>query len=201
MAFQNDYHHILDVLANKRPKRLPIYEHIISPAIMEKILDVQFAELWNGSRTDRIEFFSQYCRFFQEMSYDTVSFEVCIVEILPDNGALAGGKPGPIQNRADFERYPWDELPERFWKAAEPRFQALAQCMPKGMKALGGVGNGVFEISEDLVGFEYLAHMQADDPDLHRDVYRKIGDLMFEIWDFVAFLGRALLPGELDSLS
>ena len=188
MAFQNDYQHILDVLANKRPKRLPIYEHIISPAIMEKILDVQFAELGNGSRTDRIEFFSQYCRFFQEMSYDTVSFEVCIVEILPDNGALAGGKPGPIQNRADFERYPWDELPERFWTAAEPRFQALAQCMPKGMKALGGVGNGVFEISEDLVGFEYLAYMQADDPDLHRDVYRKIGNLMVEIW--TEFLDR-----------
>lgn len=56
------------------------------------------------------------------------------------------------------------------------------------MKALGGVGNGVFEISEDLVGFEYLAYMQADDPDLHRDVYRKIGNLMVEIW--TEFLDR-----------
>ena len=45
MSFQNDYHHILDVLANKRPKRLPIYEHLISPTIMEKIMNVQFAEL------------------------------------------------------------------------------------------------------------------------------------------------------------
>ena len=42
MAFQNDYQHILDVLANKRPKRLPVYEHLISPAIMEKILDRQY---------------------------------------------------------------------------------------------------------------------------------------------------------------
>ena len=48
MAVQNDYRHILDVLANKRPRRLPIYEHIISPAIMEKILGVQFAGLWDG---------------------------------------------------------------------------------------------------------------------------------------------------------
>ena len=53
MTFQNDYRHMLDVLANKRPKRLPIYEHIISPRIMEKILDVQFAGLWNGSPADR----------------------------------------------------------------------------------------------------------------------------------------------------
>ena len=95
MAFQNDYRHILDVLANKRPKRLPVYEHIISPVIMERILDVQFAELWDGSPADLIEYFSQYCRFFQEMSYDTVSFEVCIGEILPDHGAIMGGTTRP----------------------------------------------------------------------------------------------------------
>ena len=38
MPFQNDYHHMLDVLNNRRPARLPVYEHIISPLIMEKIL-------------------------------------------------------------------------------------------------------------------------------------------------------------------
>ena len=188
MPFQNDYHHILNVLANKRPERLPIYEHLISPSIMEKVLDVQFAELWNGSQADQIEFFSQYCRFFQEMTYDTVSFEVCIGEILPDHGAIMGGRPGPIQSRDDFNKYPWDELSDLYWKVAEPRFQLLSQCMPPGMKALGGVGNGAFEISEDLVGFEYLAYMQTDDPELHRDVYQKIGDLMVEIW--TVFLAR-----------
>jgi hypothetical protein len=30
------------------------------------------------------------------MSYDTVSFEVCITEMLPGHGALFGGKPGRI---------------------------------------------------------------------------------------------------------
>ena len=38
MPFQNDYRHMLDVLNNYRPARLPVYEHIISPLIMEKIL-------------------------------------------------------------------------------------------------------------------------------------------------------------------
>ena len=79
-------------------------------------------------------------------------------------------------------------MADLYWQAAAPRFQALAECMPPGMKALGGVGNGGFEISEDLVGFEYLAYMQADDPDLHRDIYNKIGDLMVEIWE--VFLER-----------
>lgn len=182
-AFANDYHHMLSVLANDRPARLPVYEHIISPKIMEKILGVEFAGLLDNNNPDDLkQFFTQYCRFFQQMTYDTVSFEMCITEILPDHGALMGSRLGPIQNRADFERYPWDELPELFWKDAGDKFKALGECLPPGMKALGGVGNGVFEISEDLVGFQYLAYMQADDPDLFADLYRKIGDVMLAIW-------------------
>ncbi len=188
MTFQPDYRHMLDVLNNRKPTRLPLYEHIVSPVIMEKILDTQFADLVGGEGADLREFFSHYCRFFKEMTYDTVSFEVCITSILPDSGAILGGRPGPIQNRDDFERYPWDELPQRYWNLAARQFEMLAECLPDGMKAVGGVGNGVFEISEDLVGFEYLAYMMADDPELFRDLYRRIGDLMVDIW--IVFLER-----------
>ncbi len=48
MPFQNDYRYMLDVLNNRRPARLPVYEHIISPLIMEKVLGTQFASLING---------------------------------------------------------------------------------------------------------------------------------------------------------
>ena len=182
MAFQNDYRYMLDVLNNRRPQRLPIYEHIIDPVIMEKILDVEFAGLFDGDDADLLEFFTQYCRFFQEMTYDTVSFEVTITDLLPDHGAIFGGRKGPIQSKADFDRYPWDELPGRYWAHAAPRFDALAQRMPSGMLALGGVGNGVLEISEDLVGFQYLAYMQVDDPELFAALYDKIGALMADLW-------------------
>lgn len=186
--FEPDYNHMLDVLANRRPARLPVYEHIISPVIMEKILNTSFNGLDTGNVSDRKEYFFQFCRFFREMTYDTVSYEVCITEILPDGGAIMGGRPGPIQNREDFERYPWEELPERFWQIARPKFDMLRECLPDGMKALGGVGNGVFEISEDLVGFEYLAYLMVDDPPLYTELYARIGDLMTAIWE--TFLER-----------
>jgi len=182
MPFQPDYRYMLDVLNNKRPARLPLYEHIISPEIMEKILDVPFVDLQGGDNLDLREFFTHYCRFFKEMTYDTVSFEVCITDILPDHGAIMGGRPGPIQNRDDFEKYPWDELAHRYWTVAGKQFEMLAACMPDGMRAIGGVGNGVLEISEDLVGFQYLAYMMVDDPGLFSDLYRRIGDLMVETW-------------------
>ncbi len=64
--------------------------------------------------------------------------------------------------------------------------------LPRGVKALGGVGNGVFEISEDLVGFESLAYLRADDPATFAALYRRIGDLMVSIWsEFLPRYGDA----------
>ncbi len=191
MAFANDYRHMLDVLANRRPRRLPVYEHIICPEIMEKILNVTFASLIEGDADDLSEYFRHYCRFFQQMTYDTVSFEVTITDILPDHGAIFGGRPGPIQTRADFEAYPWEDLPRRYWEVAAPRFDGLIPWLPEGMKALGGVGNGVLEIAEDLVGFQYLAYLSVDDPDLYADLFVRIGDLMTMLWaDFLVRYGE-----------
>ena len=181
-GFQNDYRCILDVLANRRPTRLPIYEHVIDPTIMEKVLDERFAGLLDGDDADLAEYFRHFCRFFQEMTYDTVSFEVGLVPALPGHGAIFGGRAGPIQNRADFERYPWEQIPEMYWRNADRLFQALIANLPPGMKALGGVGFGVFEVSEDLVGFEHLAYLLIDDPDLFADLYERIGDLMVKVW-------------------
>ena len=195
--FAPDHRRFAAVLANRRPDRLPLYEHIVCPTIMERVLDTPFAALGAGdAAADRAEFFSHYCRFFREMTYDVVSFEVCITDILPEHGALMGGRPGPIQTRADFDRYPWDELPELFWKAATPQFDALAAALPAGMKAVGGIGNGVFEISEDLVGLEHLPFMQVDDPPLYAELFTRIGDLMVQLWtQFLARWGEAFLAG------
>ncbi|MCD6385101.1 hypothetical protein J7M23_04915 [Candidatus Sumerlaeota bacterium] len=182
MEFKPDYRYFEKVLHNERPGRLPLYEHIIGVEVMEAIFDIQFAGLIEGGWSDILEYFRHYCRFFKEMTYDVVSYEVCITSILPESGAILGGKPGPIQTRSDFEEYPWDELPERYWMVAGPRFDALVATLPEGMKAVGGVGNGVFEISEDLVGLEYLPFIMAEDPELYDMLYKKIGDLMVTIW-------------------
>jgi uroporphyrinogen decarboxylase len=172
---------MLEVARNQRPGRLPVYEHVISPFFMEKVLGHPFADLYDGDILDIERYFECYCDFFRQMTYDTVSFEVCLCSVLPGAGALFGGT-GPIQNRDDFTRYPWSRLQALYWEHAQVRFEALIKKLPEGMKIVGGGGNGVFEISEDLVGLEALAYMQVDDPGLFADLYRNIGELLCHLW-------------------
>lgn len=182
MEFQPDHRNLVLAARNQRPPRLPLYEHIIAPQTMERVLGRPFAALRGGDAADRAEFYRQYCRFFREMTYDTVSFEFGVLSAMPDSGAILGGRPGPIQSRADFESYPWDEIPRRFWELAEPHYRDVIASLPEGMKLIGGVGYGIFEISEDLVGYEHLCYLQADDPELFGQLYARIGRMMRTIW-------------------
>ncbi len=182
MTFEPDYRHIVDAAANRRPARMPIYEHIIDVSHMERVLETEFADLIDGDEADRREYFRCFCEFHKRVGYDTVSYEVCAGAILPNAGALMSQEPGPIQTRADFEAYPWEELADRFWLLAASRFDILADTLPPGMKIVGGVGNGPFELSEELVGFEPLCYMQADAPDLFALLYERLGELLCTLW-------------------
>ena len=181
-AFEPDYRHFEAVMANRKPARLPLYEHYVDTVHMERILGCSFAAADDGTLQGADHFFAHYCRFFREMTYDIIPFEQGLARTLPGHGALQGGMAGPIQDVEDFAAYPWDELEERYWKVAGPRFDALVRHLPEGMKIVGGIGNGVFELAEDLVGLEYLPFMQVDEPDLYEQLFEKIGDLLVRLW-------------------
>lgn len=74
-----------------------------------------------------------------------------------------------IQDEDDFKRYPWDEIPEYYFEKYSRYFRALREEMPEGMKAIGGVGNGIFECVQDLTGFQGLCYIAADDEELYHD--------------------------------
>ena len=172
MSFQPNYKNILDVAENRKPERLPLYEHIISPMIMGQIQGTEFVDLEYSDGAELEKFFTEFCRFFKEMTFDTVSYEWPIIASLPAKGAsILGKEPGPIQNRKDFETVDWDGIVQDYINQADRKFEMLGKCMPKGMKAIGGVANGVFEISEDLTGLTNLAYMQVDDPELFTDLF------------------------------
>jgi uroporphyrinogen decarboxylase len=180
--FESDYRNIVDAAMNIAPKRIPVYEHIIDPAIMERVLGVQFADLLQGDNADKAEFFRQYCRFFQAMGYDTVSFEQCVTKVLPGAGALYKHTEPVIKTGEDLKKYPFDAIPDLYEQAFFSDFDALREAMPPGMKAIGGIGNGLFEMAQDLAGYQELCYIMADDDDMFSALFDRVGELMMEIW-------------------
>ena len=180
--FEPDYRNIVEAAYNRAARRVPMYEHQISDRVMERVLGREFHDLYDGDRNDRREYFRNFCTFFLTMGYDTVSFEGCIGPIMPGSGALGQHKPGVIHSREDFDRYPWGELVELYFKRYAVDFTLLGEVMPAGMKAIGGVGNGVFECVQDVVGYVNLSYISVDDPELYADLFKAVGKTIRDIW-------------------
>ena len=181
MTYIPDFRNILKVLYNERPERLPVYEHHIDLPFISKYLGKEII-LQGNKPEDYREYYRSIIDFWKDMTYDAFDFEAAICDIYPGHGAILGGRPGPIQTRDDFNKYPFDEIPRIFWQTYNPHLEAIREVMPEGMKAYGGCGYGIFESSQDLVGFEYLCVMQYLDPELFADLFRKIGDLYTTLW-------------------
>jgi len=182
--FIPDYTNLLEVLNNRRPQRLPLYEHHIDAPFISKVLGENIDP--SGLNPEELtDYYKKVIGFWKEMTYDGFDFEAAICDILPGHGAIMGGRPGPIQTRDDFEKYPWKEIPAIFKEKYSPHFEAIRKTLPIGMKAYGGCGYGIFEASQDLVGYEPLCILQYLDPDLFRDLFLRIGDLWVELWGWV----------------
>lgn len=182
-SFIPDYNNLADAAFNRESKRLPIYEHLVSVGIMEKVMNKSFAHLMDGDKVDLGEFFKNYCGFYKEQGYDTVSFECCIGGAMPGAGALGDSRVDPVIKTADdFKKYPWDDVPRIYFEKFSKHFDALRAEMPQGMKAVGGVGNGIFECAQDLVGFQNLCYLSEDDPELYEELFEKIAETNYKIW-------------------
>ncbi len=182
-AFAPDYENLVNAARNRWVERVPLYDHLVDISKIEELTGETVGHLIHSpDAADRREGFRRYWAFFREMGYDAAPFECCITSALVDGGALGAHKEGCIKTRADFERYPWDEIGERFFSAFAPLYGSLCETCPPGMKAVGGVGNGVFEIVQDLVGYINLCFLRADDEDLYADLFLRVSDLMCDIW-------------------
>ncbi len=182
--FQPDYRYVENAARNQEASRLPLYEHLIDTGKIEEFYNKSFAGWYDSSEKEMEEYFHYYCKFLKENGYDIVPFECCVGGILPGGGALGDSRVDPvIKTMEDFNNYPWEELPDRFFKMYGKMLHALRKQLPEGMKAVGGVGNGVFECVQDLTGYENLCYMMYDEEELFTGLFQKIGQNNRAIWE------------------
>jgi len=181
--FQPDYTRLTDAALNRSVNTFPLYDHCFDNGIIGQIMNKDMASLANSDNiADKKEYFRLYCNFHKKMGYDVVIYEQCAGWAMPGSGALGNHKPGVIKSFDDFNKYPWDEIPDKFFEMFSQNYRFLSEVMPHGMKAVGGVGNGVFECVQDVVGYMDLCYMKADDPDLYDAMFNKVGEMLFKIW-------------------
>jgi uroporphyrinogen decarboxylase len=183
--FQPDYRNIEDAARNRKAKRVPLYEHGFHPNVMEKILGKPFWQmLFEGDHADRVEGYRRFCAFGAQCGYDVIPVEFGATYLVQGGLALCGRAPALIRNMADIENYPWGEMLGRYIAAFEPHFKALAEALPPGMKAIGGVGNGIFETTQDFVPLMDLSLLMIDEPEVYTRLWQKVGDMFIELWSW-----------------
>jgi len=182
--FEPDYNNITLAAKNLRPKRTPLYEHLVSTRIFQEVTGINVYEGMTGdSRRDTIEYYKKFNNMFKTLGYDAVCYEICAAGYMPGSGSLGGHKDGVIKNRADFDKYEWDRIPGIYFNHAKFQLECMREAIPAGMKLIGGVGNGVFECVQDITGFMDLCYIRNDDPELFALLFKAVGDMLYKIWD------------------
>ena len=182
-SFQPDYHHILDAAQNRKPKRVPLYEHGFHPDVMEKLLGKPFWKMMmEGDHVDKVEAYRRFCEFGVQHGYDVIPVEFGACYVVQGGLALCGRAPALIKDMADIEKFTWDDLPAKFIATWDAQYRALAEALPPGMKAVGGIGNGIFETAQDFVPLLDMAFLRADEPEAYALLWRKVGDLFVKLW-------------------
>ena len=176
--FEPDSDNLVAAARNQKPKRTPMYEHVVSDKIIEEVSGVKITDKTPNS----VEYFKNYNNAFKALGYDAVCFELCAAACMPGSGSLGGHKDGVIKDRSDFEKYEWDKIPGIYFDRTQS-FEYMRESLPMGMKLVGGVGNGLFECVQDITGFMDLCYIRNDDPELFGLLFKSVGDMLYNIWD------------------
>ena len=179
---QPDYTRLVDACRNAGKPPFPLYEHNVATNVIEELINRPLAALAQGDEADRTEFFRAYAGALSSLGYDTVPFEGCVTELVQGGEALCGRAGALVKSIPDIMNFDWEGCVEDYFTRFGPSFRALAAALPTGMKAHGGVGNGVFETVQDFLPLVEIAYLQVDDPEAWNLLVRKVGDLMDSIW-------------------
>ncbi|RKX42744.1 MAG: hypothetical protein DRP64_09330 [Verrucomicrobia bacterium] len=183
--FKPNYQHMIDAAYNREAERLPLYEHGFDASVIKKITGEEVASLLRGSYADKVEAQCRVARCGIQLGYDCIPFERCVIHLVQDGKALMGHAPSLIETMEDVENYPWEAKAAEYIERFDEDFRALREALPEGMKAVGGIGNGLFETMQDFVPFQELAFLQVDDPEVYNLMWKKIGDLMVTLWTWL----------------
>lgn len=183
--FEPDYRNLADAAFNRSAGRLPLYEHGFNTGVIEQIMGCEVQALLEGDPADKTEAFRRIAHFCIQHGYDCIPYEAYAVSVVQDGQGLHGQGEVLIGSMDELNAYPWQEKRADYVRQYKECFEALRDALPPGMKAVGGVGCGIFETMQDFVPFQELAFLQVDEPEVYEALWKHIGDLELSLWQWV----------------
>ena len=163
------------------PDRVPFVELGVDREIMEAVLEQPVTTV-----ADEV-------RFWHALGYDYASVKAVIPwkrrrDTAADTAALPHAQrewmnegAALITSRADFDAFPFPQPQDVDYGPLEKAIRIV----PEGMGVVGRI-SGVLENAMFTLGFEGMAYLLADDPDLVRDTVDRIGSVLLAATETMA---------------
>jgi len=178
---KRDFSKFLNILRREGAQNyLPFYEHVASGGFISTRLGFDIEKI------DRVkqkkEYWQAYADFWLSLGYDCIPIEIPLKfgrvmgKDSEDHRGGAESEAGAcIFNMEDFEKLEWPD--ENNPIDLEP-FEIVGKYMPEGVKIVGGVAAGPYEVATIyLLGVMGLSYAMADQPALVDAVFGKLKKL------------------------
>lgn len=175
-----DFNNLLAVLRREAPPRPTLFEFFLNDRLHEQLAPI--ASVPEGPyRVER-----QVLQAYYRAGYDHANVRMPGFDFPTGRDfsartvSLNGG--GLIVDWPSYEAYPWPDI-----EAADRAiFDALADVLPAGMRLIAYGPGGVLENVIEIIGFEKLCLLLADDPDLVECVFEAVGESLVRYYEIAA---------------
>ncbi len=175
-----DFNNLLAVLRREVPARPTLFEFFLNDRLHERLAPL--ASIPDSPyRTER-----RVLQAYYRAGYDFSNVRVPGFDF-PTGRDFTGrtvslNAGGLIVDWPSYEAYRWPDV-----EAADYGiFDALAGVMPDGMKLIAYGPGGVLENVTEIMGFEKLCLLLADDPDLVECVFEAVGETLVRYYEIAA---------------
>lgn len=199
------------------PSRVPFVEYLVDDLLMRPLLE-SMGRTWvappaqgshgtaDAAPSRNPAYWDNFIEFWYRMGYPYVRLELSLPFARPllrtaDTATGAQGDRlwadyhhGGIQSWEDFESYPWPQVSDfDFWP-----YEYISQHLPEGLGYIANHGGGPLEWTSHLLGYEQMALLLHDDPELVGAVAEKVGSLCEEFYRHLLELPGliAIFPGD-----
>jgi uroporphyrinogen decarboxylase len=175
-----DFDNLLAVLRRARPNRPTLFEFFLNERLYERLAPAESvpAGPYGPER--------QVIQAYRRAGYDHANVRLPGFDFPTGREfklrtvSLYGG--GLIHDWSSFDAYEWPD-PEQAHAGA---LDVLAQALSQGMKLIAYGPGGVLENVTEIVGFETLCMLLADQPDLVARIFDEVGARLVRYYEIVA---------------